>query len=1537
MNLEKGVTISHYKILSEIGKGGMGEVYLAEDTKLDRKVALKILPKEFVEDSERMSRFVREAKSASALNHPNILTIYEINEIEGLHLISTEYIKGKTLDEYARTKALRLSAVLDIAIQVASALDEAHSAGIVHRDIKPDNIMVRPNGLVKVLDFGIAKLTATLTAGEETATAIQSQTLAGKIIGTPNYMSPEQARGKVVDARSDIFSFGIVLYEILSGRPAFEGENALDIIGAILHKEPVPLGEVVPDLPPEIISIIEGSLRKKLDERYQNVKDVLADLRRVKQRLDFEEVESSLPPATGEQETIFLDSSVSGQIVLPESAAPNNLTGEHLPLIGRVEETAEILDLLFNGGVRLLTLSGVGGTGKTRLANAIAHRSVREFSDGVFYVPLAPVADHELVIPEIAKTLGVREDGATPLIESLNAHLRNKRMLLILDNFEQVIEAAPSVGEMLTTAPDVKILVTSQIRLNLQFEREFTLQPLGVPVETQLAAKEVRAFPAVELFLRRAKAAKADFALTDENAPAVAEICRRLDGLPLAIELAAVRVKVLSPQAILTRLENSLSLLTGGAKDLPERQRTMRSAVSWSYDLLDRDEQDLLNRLSVFRGGFTLDSAESVAGSSIDILDGMSSLVDKSLIFQREQADGERRFKMLVVVREFAIEKLAESGEEDQTKARHAAFYADLTKKASPELSGADAATWLEKLEREHENLRVALEWSSRNDIETNLRLVAELQHFWLTRGHLAESLNWSKSALNIDGDQSYPRLVARISSGLSTISWKMGDRTAGVSYGQEGLRLSRATGDKGLIVVALHKLASAEFMLDKLSTSQDLIEEALPIAREINDSRQVATLSNLLGEIARTREDYETAEKHYQEMLAIARKETDKPMIVMATVNLGAVACVTGNYESSRTFALESLRISEELGDKTSIGYAFERFAALSVIGGEMKKAARLSGSMQTIYDAVGYKVEELDRIFLERYLDEARAAIGVEEFDAAYADGRAMAMTAAIALARESSEASAVTNVFRRSTGSVSGESATVEMTAEFQRTLDDAPQISGPRRKFGGWQLAGIGVVALIFVSSFFAYRYFTSDSKIRSIAVMPFANETGDPGNEYLSDGLSDSLINKLSQLPQIKVIARSSAFKYKGREIDVRSVATELGVQAVITGRMIGQGDNVQISVEMINAADSTRIWGDNYYRKVAGTLDVPEVIAQDIAQNLNLTLSGEQKQQIAKRTTVNADAYQLNLTGVFYQRSNGAANLKRAIEYQNQAIALDPNFAQAYAELAFNYGALVEISAIDPADGKPKARAAAEKAVALDESLAEAHLALAYIENQDLNWVKAEVNYKRAIELNVNYASAHTLYAAYLSQIGRFDEALAEIHQSQKLDPLRVGLIGNEGIILYYARRYAEASIKMVEGLTAEPKNAPARVYLGQVYTASGQYEKAITELQTADELDSESTSALINLGGAYALSGNREKALDILEQLRTTKRYVSPASLATLYAALGDKDSAVKSLEKAYVERDSQLQVLKVDPAYDALRDDPRFKEMLRKMGLPE
>ena len=639
--MEVGQEIGHYKIVKKIGAGGMGEVYLAEDTKLDRRVALKILPQEFAEDTNRMSRFVREAKSASSLNNPNIITIHEIGEAAGKHFIATEYIEGKTLRDSLQREKLSVKSTLEISIQIASALQAAHAAGIIHRDIKPENIMIRPDGLVKILDFGIAKLSEppapanVSNLDEEAATTIKTGTTPGMIIGTANYMSPEQARGQSVDARSDIFSFGVVLYEIIAGKKPFEGETAMDVIGAILHKKPIPVNRLLPEIPHEIERIINKMLRKDRDERYQKAKDLALDLKDIKEELEFQaKLERGSPTKQTEDKTQQSRSESSALVgvsiaeVNPLANAddsdftPNNLTANLSPIVGREKEIAEIRNLLLQTNVRLVTMTGIGGTGKTRLSQAVAQSILGEFADGVFFIKLAAITNPELVASTIAQPLGVKEAGGKPILEILKDYLRERQMLIVVDNFEQVMTAAPDIAELIAAASGLKILITSRVLLHLSAEREFAVPPLEMPSDvSQVSLVELSNYEAIRLFVERAQNARSNFALREDDASSVAEICARLDGLPLAIELAAARVKILAPKVILAKLKNRLKLLTGGARDLPARQQTVRGAVEWSYDLLNEDEKTLFRRLAVFAGGFTFEAADSVVNCPLSFAD----------------------------------------------------------------------------------------------------------------------------------------------------------------------------------------------------------------------------------------------------------------------------------------------------------------------------------------------------------------------------------------------------------------------------------------------------------------------------------------------------------------------------------------------------------------------------------------------------------------------------------------------------------------------------------------------------------------------------------------------------------------------------------------------------------------------------------------------------------------------------------------------------------------------------------------------------
>lgn len=475
-----------------------------------------------------------------------------------------------------------------------------------------------------------------------------------------------------------------------------------------------------------------------------------------------------------------------------------------------------------------------------------------------------------------------------------------------------------------------------------------------------------------------------------------------------------------------------------------------------------------------------------------------------------------------------------------------------------------------------------------------------------------------------------------------------------------------------------------------------------------------------------------------------------------------------------------------------------------------------------------------------------------------------------------------------------------------------------------------VAGGGILGL--------YLSFADNPRsINSLAVLPFVNDGGDENSEYLSDGLSEELINNLSQLPQLKVIARSSTFKYKGREYDPQEVASALGVGAIVTGQVAQRGENLVISVEMINALDKTRIWGESYRRKISDAQNIQEEIARTVSEKLRLKLSGTQSQQLARQSTQNSQAYQLYLNSLFHRRKGGAANYRKALEYSNQALEIDPGFALAYIGVFECYRFLGANSLLDPQEADAKANAAVQKALELDETLAEAHVALGQIKRNAWDWAGAESEYKRAIELNPNLSRAHNNYALYLSILGRQAEALAEIRRARELDPLDSRSLADEGQVLYDARRYDEAIEQFQATLRAEPDDVFTLAYLGYIYASKGEYAQAITHYRKYMEAEGETSSTQCYLGYALARSGSRDEAMALLGKLKTTKEYVSPGELAVLYAGLGDTEMAIASLEKAYGAHDIQLQFLKVEPHYDSLRGDSRYRDLMRRVGLPE
>jgi predicted ATPase len=1014
-SLQPGTRFGNYEILVRLGKGGMGEVYRARDTRLGREVAIKVLSgrDSLPPEPSQLERFEREARAASALNHPNIVSIYELGQVDSTHYIAMELVEGKTLRQLLASGGLPIQRIVPLAAQIADGLAKAHEARILHRDLKPENLMVSADGFVKILDFGLAKiapreeeLAATLAGGE-------MLTSPGTVMGTVGYMSPEQASGRTVDFRSDQFSFGLVLYEMATGRHALGRRTPTEMIAAILRDDPEPLASLNPEAPAPLCWVAERCLAKDPEKRYASTHDIARDLAAIRDRL------SQMPQKAVE-------------------ARPSNLPAQRTAFVGRKSEVAAATDLLLRDGVRLLTITGPGGIGKTRLGLKAAETVAGRFPGGVYFVNLAATNDPGMMASFIAQTLGLREAGGQAPLRLLEEHFQNSAdspMLLLLDNFEHLMGAAPLVAELLAMGPALKIVVTSRAALHVYGEHEFPVAPLALPDPRSLPPTETLSnYSAIELFVQRAAAVKPGFQVTAENAPAVAEICARLDGLPLAIELAAARIKLLPPSAMRTRLESRLQLLTGGARDLPARQRTLRGAIDWSYGLLSEPEQKLLRRLSVFVGGCTLEAAEAVcdtkADLGLDLLDGMASMVDKSLAQQIESATGESRFVLLETIREYGLEKLAESGEEAQTRQAHAAYCLVLAEELAAENTRVERTDWLNACESENDNFRAALDWLSENgNPEWGLRLATALYRFWSRREMITEGRDRLGKVLRRGQAQKGTRMRARALFAAGVLAYEQGDLEAGNAWLRESLEISRALEDKRGMAVALNALASNARSVGDVTDAKRLFEESRKTFRELNDPVGIAgTLNNMAG-LAKEQGDYARAHALYEESLSIFQSLGDRPSIAWLLSGRADVARAQEDFAAARSLYERSLATFREIGDpwgaavaladlgdllrdqrdfdaahalyrgsletcqatknKRGIARLLECFAGSAAAQGRPKHALRLAGAAAALRKSLGTPGSSEEQARLERSLQPARQTLSQTDGTTAWLEG--------------------------------------------------------------------------------------------------------------------------------------------------------------------------------------------------------------------------------------------------------------------------------------------------------------------------------------------------------------------------------------------------------------------------------------------------------------------------------------------------------------------------------------------------------------------
>jgi predicted ATPase/class 3 adenylate cyclase len=724
---------------------------------------------------------------------------------------------------------------------------------------------------------------------------------------------------------------------------------------------------------------------------------------------------------------------------------PTNLPAPLTSFLGRERELDDVARLMERA--RLVTLTGPGGTGKTRLALAVAERLRGQYPDGVWFVDLSPLSDPALVATSIGQALGLRDSGSRPPADVVTGYLRDKRLLLVLDNFEQVVEAAPLVRELLAGSPGLVVLVTSRMPLRLSGEREFPVPPLPLPEATVTDGAALAEVPSVALFVERAQDVKPDFALTPDNAEAVADICGRLDGLPLAIELAASRVRVLPPQALLARLDHRLQVLTGGSRDLPRRHQTLRDTIAWSHDLLTPDEQALFRRLAVFAGGCTLEAAEAICNAdlTLDVLDGIASLVEKSLLREADGPEGEPRLTMFDTIREFALERLAESSEDAELRRRHARYYLGIAQGALRLHGGPEQATWLARLETDQDNLRAALAWchADPESGETELRLVAALGPFWQTRGSRAEGRRWSEQALAArraqyegtrvlaaallsagrfastptDHAAAQPDLEASVAiwrtlrhrRGLATALSFLGGThlnqgavLEACAHFEEAESLHRQVGDILGLTRTLHFWAIATDLAGDHERATALAEEGLALCREHGDAEGAGMILARLGNRARLQGEYLRASELYEESIALWTQSGSRPTLLL--VNLGQTI-LRGTGQVGRAVALftEALTTARRAGNPRSLGDVLTGFAGAAVVRGDLLHAARLLGAVDRTLTEMDVPMGATDRADFDHYLAHVRAELDSATFAAAWHEGHALSLDAAAALALE------------------------------------------------------------------------------------------------------------------------------------------------------------------------------------------------------------------------------------------------------------------------------------------------------------------------------------------------------------------------------------------------------------------------------------------------------------------------------------------------------------------------------------------------------